>query len=52
MEDLTNQIILIGTELNLEQDPAKKQELRKKLNILNLRKEIEDIRKRIEQLSK
>jgi hypothetical protein len=52
MNDLNNQITVLRTELNLEQDPIKKQELNKKLNILNLRKEIEDIKKRIAQLSK
>lgn len=51
MEDLNNQITLLRTELNLEQEPTKKQELNKKLNILNLRKEIEEIKKRITQLS-
>jgi hypothetical protein len=50
MEDITNQITVLRTELNLEQDPTKKQELNKKLNILNLKKEIETIKKRIEQL--
>ena len=52
MEDLANQITLIRTELNLEQDPAKKQELNKKLNVLNLKKEIEDINTRIHNLTK
>ncbi len=51
MNELNNQITVLRTELNLEQDPTKKQELNKKLNILNLRKEIEDIKKRIAQLS-
>jgi hypothetical protein len=51
MEDLNNQITLLRTELNLEQDPVRKQELNKKLNILNLKREIETIKKRIEQLS-
>ena len=50
MEDLNNQITLIRTELNLEQDPQKKQELNKRLNVLNLKKEIETIKKRIEQI--
>jgi hypothetical protein len=52
MEDITNQITLLRTQMNLEQDPAQKQELNKKLNILNLKKEIETIKKRIEQLAK
>ena len=50
MEDLNNQITLIRTELNLEQDPQKKQDLNKRLNVLNLKKEIETIKKRIEQI--
>ncbi len=52
MEDITNQITLLRTQMNLEQDPERKQELNKKLNILNLKKEIETIKKRIQQLSK
>ncbi len=50
MEDLNNQITLIRTELNLEPDPQKKQDLNKRLNVLNLKKEIETIKKRIEQI--
>lgn len=50
MEDLNNQITLIRTELNIEQDPQKKQDLNKRLNVLNLKKEIETIKKRIEQI--
>ena len=50
MEDLNNQITLIRTELNLEQDPQKKQDLNTRLNVLNLKKEIETIKKRIEQI--
>lgn len=50
MEDLNNQIILLRTQLNLEQDPQKKQDLNKRLNVLNLKKEIETIKKRIEQI--
>lgn len=51
MEDITSQITLLRTQMNLEQDPERKQELNKKLNILNLKKEIETIKKRIQQLS-
>lgn len=51
MDNLNDKITLIRTELNLTQDPKQKQELNKQLNILNLRKEIEDIKKRIEFLS-
>jgi hypothetical protein len=52
MKDITSQITLLRTQMNLEKDPAKKQELNKKLNILNLKKEIETIKKRIKRLSK
>jgi hypothetical protein len=52
MEDITNQITVLRTQMNLEQDPERKQELNKKLNILNLKREIETIKKRIQQLSK
>ncbi len=52
MEDLSNQITLLRTQMNLERDPERKQELNKKLNIMNLKKEIETIKKRIQQLSK
>lgn len=51
MDDITNQIALLRTQMNLELDPTKKQELNKKLNVLNLKKEIETIKKRIQQLS-
>ena len=51
MEDITSQITLLRTQMNLEQDPERKQELNMKLNILNLKKEIETIKKRIQQLS-
>ena len=51
MEDLTKQITLIRTELNLTQDPAQRTELTKQMNVLLLKKEIEDIKKRIEQLN-
>ncbi len=51
MDDITSQIALLRTQMNLELDPTKKQELNKKLNVLNLKKEIETIKKRIQQLS-
>ena len=37
-------------EVNLENDPARRQDLQKQLRKLQLRKEIEQIRARIEQL--
>ncbi len=51
MDNLNDKITLIRTELNLTQDPKQKEELNKQLNILNLRKEIEDIKKRIDFLA-
>lgn len=38
-------------QVSVEQDPYKKQELMKQLRKLQLRLEIENIRKRIEQMS-
>ncbi len=51
MEDLNDRITLIRTKMNLIQDPEERQELNKQLNVLLLKKEIETIKKRIEQLS-
>ena len=51
MDDLTNKITLTRTELNLEQDPEKRQAITKSLNKLLLQKEIETMKKRMEQLS-
>ncbi len=51
MEDLNAKITLIRTQLNLAKDPQERQDLTKRLNVLNLQKEIETIRKRIEQLN-
>ena len=51
MDDITNQIALLRTQMYLELELNKKQELNKKLNVLNLKKEIETINKRIQQLS-
>jgi hypothetical protein len=51
MTELEKKIVLIKTEINLTQDPKQKEELNKQLNILNLKKEIDDIKKRIEFLS-
>ena len=51
MTEIEKSIALIRTELNLVSDPTQKQELNQKLNILLLRKEIEQIQKRIQQLS-
>ena len=51
MKDIDDKITLLKTELNLTQDPTAKQELNKKLNVLFHRKEIEQIKTRIKQLS-
>lgn len=45
-----DKIQLKQLELNVENDPLKKQNLQKQLRRLQLEKEIEEIRKRIEQL--
>jgi hypothetical protein len=50
MKTIQDKILLKQTELNLENDPQKKQELQKQLRRLQLEKEIEDINKRIQQL--
>ena len=50
MEKIWDKIRLKQMEINMEHDPIRKQNLQKQLQKLNLRKEIEDIRKRIEQL--
>ncbi len=47
---IQDKITVVQTKLQVERDPNKKQELQKQLRVLQLNKEIEDIRKRIEQL--
>jgi len=51
MKTTQDKIQLKQLELNVENDPLKKQNLQKQLKRLQLEKEIEEIRKRIEQLS-
>ena len=51
MKTTQDKIKLKQLELNVENDPLKKQNLQKQLRRLQLEKEIEEIRKRIEQLS-
>ena len=46
----SDKIRVTQTKIQVERDPIKRQELNKQLRILQLNKEIEDIRKRIEQL--
>lgn len=50
MKTIQDKIQLKQMELNVEKDPLKKQNLQKQLRRLQLEKEIEQIRKRIEQL--
>ncbi len=49
-ETTTDKIKVMNTRIQVERDPTKKQELQKQLRVLQLNKEIEDIRRRIEQL--
>lgn len=50
MKDIQDKITITQTQVNVENDPIRKQELQKRLRKLQLQKEIEDIKKRIEQL--
>jgi hypothetical protein len=50
MNTIQDKITITQTQVNVENDPIKKQELQKRLRKLQLQKEIEDIKKRIEQL--
>jgi hypothetical protein len=50
MDSLDDKIKVKQTQLSVENDPLRKQELQKQLRKLQLQKEIEQIRKRIEQL--
>ena len=50
MNTLQDKIAITQTQVNVENDPVKKQALQKGLRKLQLQKEIEDIKKRIEQL--
>ncbi len=49
-ETTADKIKIITTRIQVERDQEKKQELQKQLRVLQYHKEIEDIRKRIEQL--
>lgn len=49
-ETITDKIRVMNTRIQVERDPTKKQELQRQLKVLQLQKEIEDIRKRIQQL--
>lgn len=50
METLENKIRIKQIQINVEQDPQRKQELRKQLRKLQFEKEIDQIKKKIEQL--
>ena len=50
-QEIDNEIIIKQTQIRVELDPKRKAELQKQLQRLQLKKEIEDIRKRISQLS-
>lgn len=50
METIDDKIRIKQVEIQVQNDPLKKQELQKQLQKLQLKKEIENIRRRIEQL--
>ena len=50
MDELDDKIRVKQTQVSVENDPVRKQELQKQLRKLQLQKEIENIKKRIEQL--
>ncbi len=51
METTVNKIRIKQLEIQVELDPEKKQELQAQLRKLQLRKEIEDIRGKMDQMS-
>ena len=50
MNTTQDKILLIQMEINVESNPERKKEMQKQLQKLQLKKEIEIIRKKIEQL--
>jgi hypothetical protein len=50
MEELDDKIRVKQIQVSVENDPNRKQELQKQLRKLKFQKEIEQIKKRIEQL--
>ena len=50
MDELDDKISVKQTQVSVENDPLRKQELQKQLRKLQFQKEIEQIKKRIEQL--
>ena len=51
LQDLNNQILVKQTQLRVEKDANKRQELNKHLKVLQFEKEIEAIKLKIAQLS-
>jgi len=51
IQDINNQLKLKQTELQITQDVEKRQAIQNRIKVLQYKKEIEEIRKRIEQLS-
>lgn len=51
IQDIDNQILIKQTQLRVEKDPNKRQELNKQLRVLQFKKEIATIRMKIAQLS-
>ena len=50
METIDDKLRIKQIQINVEQDPQRKQDLQKQMRKLQLEKEIEQIRKKIEQL--
>ena len=50
MDEIDDKIKVKQTQVSVENDPVRKQELQKQLRKLQFQKEIEQIKKRIEQL--
>ena len=50
MESIEDKIRVKQIQINVERDPNEKQELQKQMRKLQLEKEIEQIKKKIEQL--
>ena len=50
MDELDDKIRVKQTQVSVENDPLRKQELQRQLRKLQFQKEIEQIKKRIEQL--
>ena len=51
MKHIADEIKIKMLEIQAEDNPTRKQELNKQLQVLNLRKEIETIKNKIKQLS-